>query len=328
MVTRLGTGMIDKLDLRIPTDAHWSPAVGKIFSYDPLTPFSTRVRPAQHYEGRTDLRAVGMDAILHVKCRHGDKHSKLEILDVGQKPYSEIVRLIQGVAVVELDRLGILRIDLTADVPGVTVPWLRSHTRLKFKRQEREYGQLQYGTVARCEVETLTYGSRPNVIRLYNKVEECRSQFRRMQRKRSKEADPIDFEREFGLKETDILTRIERQCGGSRIPPEVASFQSLQSLPDFNPFTSLEIISSQRHSLPSPQECEGLEYYTGLGMYTEAERMGMQSFRKQLNQQSPGNAARTIERYGRFFPGGSQISISIEQIVEAYRQSTIDQLAA
>jgi hypothetical protein len=328
MVTRSGMGMIDKLDLRIPAYARWSAAVSEIFSYDPLTPFSARVRSAQHYEGRTDLRAVGLDAILHVKCRHGDKHSKLEIFDVGKKPYSEIVKLIEGVTDVELDGLGILRIDLTADVAGVTVPWLRSHVRLKFKRQEREYGQLQYGTVARCEVETLTYGSRPNVIRLYNKVEECRSQLRRMQRKLTKEAGPLNFEKEFGLKETDILTRIERQCGGSRIPAEIASFQNLQNLPDFNPFTSLEIIHSQRHSFPSPQECEGLEYYTGLGMYTEASRMGMQSFRKQLNQQSPGNAARTIERYGRFFPDGNQVAISIEQIVGAYRQSTIDQLTA
>jgi hypothetical protein len=320
--------MIDKLDLRIPTDARFSPAVEKVFSYDPLTPFSVRVQPAQHYEGRTDLRAVGLDAILHVKCKHGDKHSKLEVLDVGKKPHSEIVKLIEDVARVNPNRLGIMRIDLTADVPGVTVPWLRSHSRWKFKRIEREYGRLPYGTVGRCEVETVTYGSRPNVIRVYNKVEECLSQFRMMQRKVIPSAEPLSFEKEFGLKETDILTRIERQCGGSRIPPELATFRCLQILPDFNPFTSLEIISSQCHSLPSPQECAGLEYYTGLGLHAESCRMGLQNFRKQLNQQSKGNAARTLERYHRFFPDGDQECISIEQIFKSYRQSTIDQLAA
>lgn len=320
--------MIDKLDLRIPKDARWSPAVEKIFSYDPLAPLSARMHPAQHYEGRTDLRAVGLDAILHVKCRHGDKHSKLEILDVGKKPHSEIVKLIEGVAGVNPNPLGIMRIDLTADVPGVTVPWLRSHARWKFKRIEREFGQLPYGTVGRCEVETVTYGSRPNVIRVYNKVEECLSQFRRMQRKVIPNAEPLSFENEFGLKETDILTRIERQSGGSRIPPELATFRCLQNLPDFNPFTSLEIISSQRHSFPSPQDCEGLEYYTGLGLQAESRRMGMQNFRKQLNRQSKGNAARTLERYRRFFSDGDQVCISIEQIFETYRQSTIDQLAA
>jgi hypothetical protein len=149
-----------------------------------------------------------------------------------------------------------------------------------------------------------------------------------MQRKMIPSTEHLSFEKEFGLKETDILTRIERQCGGSRIPSEIATFRCLQNLPNFNPFTSLEIISSERHSLPSPQECEGLEYYTGLGLHAESRRMGMQNFRKQLNSQSKGNAARTLGRYHRFFPDGDQVCISIEQIFETYRQSTIDQLAA
>jgi hypothetical protein len=320
--------MIDKLDLRIPYSCALRPAVQSYIRWQPSDSYSSRVRPAMHYAGKADLRPIGIDGILNVQCKHGKKDSKLEVLDVGKKPYSEIVNLIESVAQVNPDELGIMRIDLTADVPGVTVPWLKSHIRFKFKRTENEYGQLRYGLVGHGEVETVLAGSRPNVFRIYNKTKECLFQFRRMQRKASEDSESLDFEKEFGLKETDIRTRIERQCGGSRIPPEVATFGSLQSLPNFNPFTSLEIIRSGKKTLPLPEECDGLEYYTGLGLHHEAQRVGMQSFRKSLNRQTKGNGARTMQRYEKFFPDGSEVPITVEQIIESFRQSTIDQLAA
>jgi hypothetical protein len=320
--------MIDKLDLRIPQNAVWRPRIERILSFDPWTPSSAHLQSAIHYEKKTDLRAVGIDAILHFRCRHGAKHSKLEILDTGKKPYSEIVSIIERVAKVRLDRLGIMRIDLTADLPGVTVPWLKPHVRFKFKRTEREYGQLQYGLVGHGEVETIIAGSRPNVLRIYNKTKECLYQFRRMQRQASPDADPLEFEKEFGLKETDILTRIERQIGGSRIPPEIANFRSLRNLPGFNPFDSLEIITSGESAIPSPAECNGLDYFTGIGLNCESKQLGMNQFRKMLNKQTKGNAARTIQRYREFFSNDSGPTISIKQVVEAYRQSTIDQLAS
>jgi len=320
--------MIDKLDLRIPKYAVWRPCIERVLSFDPFMPSAAHGKPSNLYQLRADLRPIGIDAMLHFRCKFGQKNSKLEVLDVGKKTYSEIVSIIHRVAEVSLDKLGIMRIDLTADMPGVTVPWLKPRVRFKFKRSQREYGQLKYGLVGDGEVETITAGSRPNVFRIYNKTKECLHQFRGLQRNANPDADPLEFEKEFGLKETDILTRIESQIGGSRIPREVATFPCLKNLPDFNPFTSLEIISSGKSAIPSPQECEGLEYYTGLGLHAEALRMGMQSFRKQLNKQTKGNAARTLERYSRFFSNGPDCSISTQQIVEAYKQSTIEQLAA
>jgi hypothetical protein len=286
------------------------------------------VRPALHYAGKADLRTVGIDAILHVQCKHGDSHSKLEVLDVGKKPYSEIVNLIESVTETNPETLGVMRIDLTADVKGVTVSWFKSHVRFRFKRTEHEHGQLHYGLIGHGCIETILAGSRPNVFRIYNKTNECLFQFGRIQRKTSIDAEPLEFEKEFGFKETDILTRVERQCGGNRIPSEIANFGCLQRLPNFNPFRSLEIIGSGQLALPSPEECEGLEYYTGLGLHNEAQRVGMQAFRKVLNKQTKGNAARTLERYGRFFPDGTEVPVTVEGLIEAFRQSTIDQLAA
>lgn len=294
----------------------------------PWESYSSRVRPALHYAGKADLRSVGIDALLHIQCKHGDSHSKLEVLDVGKKPYSEIVSLIESVTEARPEALGIMRIDLTADVRGVTVPWLKSHVRFKFKRTDNEHGQLRYGLIGHGEVETILAGSRPNVFRIYNKTKECLFQFRRMQRRTSIDAETLKFETEFGLKETDILTRVERQCGGRDIPSEIRTFGRMQNLPDFNPFTALEIIRSEELTLPSPEECDGLEYYTGLGLHSEAQRAGMHALRKRLNKQTKGNAARTLERYGRFFPDGTEAPITVEQLIETFRQSTIDQLAA
>jgi hypothetical protein len=328
MVTRLGLGVIDKLDLRIPNGSVLRPAVRDYTRGLPYETYTARVRPAVHYTGKADLRSVGMDAILHVQCKHGDNHHKLEVLDAGNKSYSEIVDLVESVTGANPERMGVMRIDLTADVKGVTVPWLKSHVRFKFKRTENEHGQIRYGLIGRGEVETILAGSRPNVFRIYNKTKESIFQFRRMQRKASKETEPLEFEKEFGFKETDIRTRIERQCGGNRIPSELASFGSLQNAPMFNPFTSLEILTSGRVGIPSPDECDGLEYYTGLGLHEESQRLGMQAFRKQLNKQSKGNAARTMDSYRRFFPDGAESPITLEQIYEAYRSSTNAQLAA
>jgi hypothetical protein len=54
----------------------------------------------------------------------------------------------------------------------------------------------------------------------------------------------------------------------------------------------------------------------------------MHDFRKLLNKQTNGNGARTIERYGRFFADGSRTPITLEQIIEEYRASTILQLSS
>ena len=320
--------MIDKLDLRIPRLSGFRPAVASYINIHPHFSFLSRVRPSQHYAGRVDLRAIGIDAILHIDCKHGDRHSKLEILNIGNKPHSKMVRLIESVTYADVETMGIMRIDLTADVRDVTVPWLKDHMRFKFKRSERVYGEIKYSLIGKGEVETIQAGNRPNLYRVYNKTKESLVQFRQMERKASKDADALEFEQEFGFKMTDVRTRVERQCGGNRIPDEIATFGTLQNAPDFNPFSSLEIISARAITLPSPEECDGLEYYTGVGMYNEVARDGMQAFRKRLNKLTTGNAARTIKRFHRFFPGGDGPNITMENLLAEYRESTIAQLSA
>lgn len=65
----------------------------------------------------------------------------------------------------------------------------------------------------------------------------------------------------------------------------------------------------------------------GLGLHQAASRIGMQDLRKQLNKQTDGKAALTLDRYSRFFPDGPHVPISTEQIVASFRHSMIDQVA-
>lgn len=318
--------MIDKLDLRIPNNAHFRRDILTVFSWDPTRLKRSPLKRAFHYQARVDFRSLGMDAFLHFKCQHGDHHSKLEILDVGKKGYIEIAEIIDRLAPLDAGSLGIMRMDLTADVSDVPVCWFKDHARFKFKRTDQEYGKIQYRLIGRGEIETVQAGNRPNLYRIYNKTRECQFQFSRMQKGSNRDADPIDFEQAFGLKETDVITRVERQCGGRGIPSEISTFADLHKLAEFDPFTALEITSSQTAVLPSPEDFPGLNYYTGLGLHCESQRIGMHGLRKQLNKQTRWNAARTLRDYSAFFP--SAVSISTPDIVRAYRESTAAQLAA
>jgi hypothetical protein len=320
--------MIDKLDLRIPRNAQFRKVVSEYTRGLPYETYTSRVRPALHYTGKADLRPIGIDALLHVQCKHGGKDHKLELFDVGKKSYSEIVEVVESVTDAKPETMGIMRIDLTADVESISVEWFKQHARFKFKRTEREYGEVKYEMLGRGEVETIMAGSRPNVFRIYNKVAESQVQFRRMQRRQNTDAEPLEFEKEFGFKDTDTLTRVERQCGGDRIPVEFETFGSLHRAPDYNPFQNLEIVSSGLPTLPTPEECNGIDYFTGLGMHHESKRIGMQEFRKLLNRQTNGNAARTMQRYQPFFPDDIEKPISSNDIFEIYRNSVKEQLSA
>lgn len=154
-------------------------------------------------------------------------------------------------------------------------------------------------------------------------------QFRRMVRKCSKDADPLDFEAEFGFKPDVVLTRVERQFGGGRIPEAVSTFGKLVYAPSFNPFDVLEITGDTGAHLPTVQECDSVtEYLAGMELNRMVSQMGLQSVRRWLNRASQGNGARTLKRLHRFLPGSSTGSVTVEHLFEIYRASTTRQLAA
>lgn len=228
-----------------------------------------------------DLRPIGLDALLHLACRRGSRgQHKLELLDTGKKPYSELVRQIDAVCYGDHDRLGLSS--------GI--------------------GPLKWQTISRAGIETIRAGRRPNVIRVYDKVTESKAQFRKIKRKLSKDADELDFEKEFGFAEDAVVTRVERQCGGGRIPPEIERFGQLSRAADLNPFSALEITGNDRSTLPDVTECDSLnEWLSGMQVNRMIQEMGMQSFRRWLNRHSNGNGVRLLKRLHAFLPGAERV---------------------
>ena len=217
--------------------------------------------------------------------------------------------------------------DFAADIEDFPVPWFQEHVRFAYKQLGCEHGIGKYHYVGRDEIETIDAGKRPNLIRIYNKITEWMVQLRRMQRRQSKDSEPLTLEEEFGYRPDSILTRVERQIGGGRVPEELATFGSLiRNAADFDPFSALRFIDCNSARVPTPAERPGIEYYTGLGLHAEASRLGMQKFHKQLNKVTKGNAARILARYAEFLPNSTGRRLSLEAVREQYRRSVKEQL--
>lgn len=288
------------------------------------------MRPARFYLGVGDLRPCGIDGLLHYFCKKGGQgNHKLEMLDTGKKPYSALVAQLEAVIDGPLDDLGIMRLDLCADIPGVPVSWFHPRIRFRYKRMSHQIGPLKYEVIGKAAMETISAGRRPNIMRIYDKVAESKMQFRRMAKRASIDADPLEFAKEFGFAEDSTLTRVERQFGGGRIPEVVSTFGRLIHAPDFNPFDILEITEDSGAQLPTVRECESVtEYLAGMELNRMVIEQGAQTVKRWLNKESNGNGARTLKRFQRFMPGSNPDSITVQRIFEIYRNSVTAQLSA
>ena len=155
----------------------------------------------------TDLRPVGIDARLNysLKREDNDPHegeSKLEIFDAGTKPFSELAAVIERTIEGAIDDLELMRIDLCVDVHEVPVDWFLNRTRVKFKRVSYEMGQLKYSRIGKAGIQTIAAGKRPNMVRIYDKVAEYKEQIKRLNRKRSFDAEEATLMSEFGVSES------------------------------------------------------------------------------------------------------------------------------
>ncbi len=322
--------MIDKIELRLPSKVYFQRNIRTLLRNVSYASSESSMRPSRDYAGVGDLRPFGIDALLHYRCKRGSHgNHKLELLETGSKPYSALCAQIEAVIDHPIDLLGMMRVDLCADLAGVPVSWFQSRLRVKYKRISRTIGPLTVDTVGNVGIETISAGKRPNMVRVYDKVAESMMQFRKMERKASKDADPLDFEREFGFGPDAVLTRVERQFGGCRIPKGIATFGDLSNAVDFNPFDVLVITGERSSRLPSVEECESVtDYLAGLQLHQKVTTEGLQPTRRWLNVKSGGNGARLLKRLERFLPGSNADSMTAQRIFETYQESIRRQLGS
>jgi hypothetical protein len=325
--------LIDKLELRLPAMTLFHRRVREFILESRNCDYSSRVIPSKRYEWVTGLQPIGIEALLHysLKRRENEPHRgehKLELLDTGKKHYSAIVEQIEMVIEGPIDDLDIMRIDLCADVHGTPMEWFLQRGRVKFKRIAHEIGQMKYQCIGKAGIQTLSAGKRPNMVRIYNKVDEYKEQLRKMHRKRSADAEDLTLESEFGVSENDVITRVERQFGGQRIPGVIDSFGKLSSLPTFDPFNNIEIRNGSGAKVPNIEEC-GLDMWlTGMRLREMRDEMGEQQFRRFLSKHSAGNQSRYQKRYADFLEPDGDNLLTSGTLFETYRDSVVKQLSA
>ncbi len=325
--------MIDKLELRLPPLTPLSPRVREFILESRHFKNSTRTMSSGRYERVTDIRPVGIDALLHygLKRKENEPHAgehKLELLDTSKKSYSGLAMQIEGCFDCAPDDLEIMRIDLCADMDGVPVEWFLNRTRIKFKRVAHEVGLLKYQRVGKAGIQTISAGKRPNIVRIYDKVAEYKDQLQKLQRKRSRDAEELTLMHEFGIAEDATITRVERQFGGGRIPAKIDCFGLLPRLLDFNPFASVEILNGTGSKIPTIPKIGLDAWLTGTRLSQLHREMGEQQFRRWLNANSTGNGARYRKKYEAFLNPELDRTITAQTIFETYRESVAKQLTA
>jgi hypothetical protein len=238
------------------------------------------------------------------------------------------VEQIEGTIEGEIDDLEVMRIDLCADMVGTPMEWFLNRLRIKHKRIAHEIGILKYQRIGKAGIQTLSGGKRPNIVRVYDKVAEYKDQLKKIQRKRSPDAEELTLESEFGVTPDAVVTRVERQFGGQRIPIVIDSFSRLKCLPEFNPFTNIEIVNGTGAKVPTIQECGLDTWLTGTRLRQLQSEMGMQQFYRWMNAYSNGNTARYLKKYADFLQPDGVNLVTAQTIYETYRESVIKQLAA
>jgi len=321
--------VIDSLAVRVPHDAPFNPNFAALYE-DLLT--ANTFRPAKHYERVADLRRYGYSMNLHLSCvRDQEGNHKIELLDTGERSFPGLVHEIESVFDLDALELDTMRVDLAVDVPHVPVTFFQQHARVTGIQYQGNYACSDLREMGKGGIQTLYFGKRPNLYRVYDKVAEYHVQYRRFIReanrggpvpelemvketpldeledlyKASRDASavpPPSFEEKYGIPENGyVLTRVERQMGGNRIPPEVATVGKLQNAHQFCPFDAFEIFPSGLVQ-PNPQAYKFEMYGTGMHIRHLAETIGMQATIAFVRKHTNGNGKKVIAKYRDFFP--------------------------
>lgn len=311
--------MIDKLEVRVSSAAKFTKEFESLF-------LGAALHQSRHYKIVTDLRAYGYDSILHYSCRYGkERNHKLELVDTAAMTLAEMAQEIESVFRVDADQLAIMRLDLAVDIEGIGVPWFAEHTRVAYKRWLGNLGVIDSTEMGNREVQTLYYGKRPNVIRIYNKLEEYRLQYRRMLRSISDDITPPTFEQHFGIPEFGyVLTRVERQMGGGRIPDQLALVRDLRNCSDVNPFETIEFISGGR-AQPNPEDYTFMEYSTGMHLRHLVETQGMQAAINHITRHSNRNKKWALKKFRDFLPVPNEQALTSERLFREFQLSIAKQ---
>jgi hypothetical protein len=347
-ITKGAPSVIDKVDVRISEFALRGPVLT-----NPMVPF----RPAKYYKYSADLREdFGVDAIVHLNARFGRPNHKIEIIDAGKKTVFEMAEIIVKLFDVDPWSLPLMRVDLVADVEGVPVSWFQANAYVSRKQfasriEKCRDEEVQFVKMAQGLAETIYAGKRPNPVRIYNKIAELKIQHRRKEvqcerfNRRMEKMDLSPEQKYYGARYLSpfetfcrqegidyrpemMVTRIESQRG-SRLPKEMQTFSDLLSADEFEPFRGLKLTGAQAVvNLDAPPEGVPVRnWLASLGLKSLSEAHGsLQTARSIVFKHANGNGKRIFDTLEECTLG-ERPPVTIDQIHESFRQSTLPQLS-
>lgn len=324
--------MIDKLEFRVPNGASGPPFTeqfAKEFALIRNDEAHCPFRSSRFYTIVGDLRPFGHDAVLHLWSKRGKVAThKLELLDTSRHTIGGIIAAAEQIFALDFFKVEISRIDFAVDINSIPVSWFSNAVSVRFKRlhskiakEDREL--LQMGG---SRLETLYYGKRPNIIRIYDKMAELRKQFGKLIRKGSTDQEQIAFEEFAGFKdEGQTITRIERQIGGD-IPDEFKNLKRVISKKAvLNPFQNLQFVP---HSI-APVDFADLDLKTECTV-RELRRMtaemGLHWTKKYVYSKSHGQGARAWKQFEPYLQESTEVEFNDRKLFDCFQDSLLRQL--
>ena len=344
--------MIDKLDLRVSEFAPPGPILAgplEELKRHPVPLF----RPSKYYQYVCDLREpFDIDAVAHLFLRHGRPNHKIEFIDAGEKSLLEIADIASQLFDVDPWPLEVMRTDLAADIEGVSVPWFKDHAHVNRKQfssriEKSSEMELQFVGMGSAVAQTIYAGKRPCLIRIYDKQAEWRMQWHKYVIKCQRFNDRMEglemseeqrfygrlipptfaeycSARGYQFHDGSVLTRIERQIGGNRVPPEYATLGNLRYAHDHQPFSGVQITCTEpiQNIVSPPAGVPIRDALAYIGLCSLKEQLGSEQLaRSWVLKHGNGNGKRILKSLAESAPTKRQ-PLSMEEIQESFVRST------
>jgi len=236
--------------------------------------------------------------------------------------FSRILSEIKQTFVLDPLLADIMRIDLYADVPGYLVEWFHHNVRIAQKQNSSEWSRVRHD---RKSFETLYFGESPNLFRIYDKTAQRRYEYTRL-RNRQTSKDFATFEERYGHSADAILTRVERQYGGGRIPDQIRTLGQFQKHAiQFSPYEPLQFLPVSI-SEGDPKQLTGDTFVKAHGVLRLIERHGFHHAKRLLDEKTNRNTRRLFDQLGGALHGGPPTALP--NLYTIYKEGVTRQISA
>ena len=128
----------------------------------------------------------------------------------------------------------------------------------------------------------------------------------------------------YEFREGSILTRIERQIGGSRFPPGLTSFNDLRHAHELTPFEGLRLVGREPiRQVEPPDGVSVRNWLGGLGLVFLQDQVGSAQLAHSIvRKHGRGNGGRVLESLLASLPE-ERAPLTMEKVHESFRLSTL-----